>query len=74
MIAGCYALDLYCDNSGPWPDGRHKYNEFPHQYTDELGSRCRQAARRDGWLLTRDGKAYCPKCSKKMRAELGEKT
>lgn len=61
MIIGCYALDLYCDS----PKHDDYDNRNPVQYTDELGSKCRQAARRDGWILTRDGKAYCPKCNGK---------
>jgi len=69
MIVGCYLLDLYCENyedRGPWPDKHgHKFRAFPVQYTDELGSRCRESARRAGWRLTKDGKAYCPLCSGK---------
>lgn len=59
--AGCYALDLYCDN----PNGEHKYGEFPHQYTAELGSECRSKARKAGWVFKRDGTCICPKCSGK---------
>ena len=59
MWAGCYALDLYCDRENP----AHAYNEFPHQFTDEMGSRCRAAARTAGWIIHRDGSAICPKCS-----------
>lgn len=70
MIAGSYSLDLYCENynsRGPWPDQHgHTFNAFPAQYTHELGSKCRQAARRKGWLLMRDGRAYCPLCSGKL--------
>lgn len=73
MIAGCYSLDLYCDNYDPRVEGcnGHAYDEFPHQYTDELGSKCRARARADGWLVNyKTGKAICPKCNKRPNAEL----
>ena len=60
MIVGGYTLDLYCDREAC--QHRNDANWNPRQYTAELGSRCRSDARRDGWLLTRDGKAYCPNC------------
>lgn len=63
MIAGCYTLDLYCDKDNK----NHSYNEFPHTYIAEKGSDCRRAARKDGWILTRDNEAICPKCSKKRK-------
>jgi hypothetical protein len=63
MIVGCYSLHLYCDNE----DVEHPYDEFPHTYTAELGSKCRNAARRDGWRLGRTGKAYCPLCGGKPK-------
>jgi hypothetical protein len=60
--AGCYSLDLYCDNDGA---PAHLWGEFPHQYHHELGSVCRDRARRAGWLMRRDGTSLCPKCSGK---------
>lgn len=66
MIAGCYLLHLYCENRRK-ADGVHEYDEFPHEYTHEFGSRCRADARKDGWKLTKDGKAYCPKCNLKNK-------
>lgn len=72
MIAGGYALDLYCDSPKPWTASKtnslidaygHRYNEFPHQYTAELGSQCRADAKKDGWKFTRDGRVLCPKCN-----------
>jgi hypothetical protein len=62
--AGCYSLDLYCDRKSD----AHQYSEFPHQYTDEHGSACRAMARRDGWVINKDGAAVCPKCSGKKGA------
>lgn len=74
MWVGAYGLDLYCDNvreDQNWDalvdDHGHVYNEFPHQYTDELGSVCRAKARRAGWIIKKDGTAICPKCSGKIR-------
>lgn len=58
MRAGAYTLDLYCDVKNP----AHTYNEFPHQYFHEYGAKCRAAARKAGWLLTRD-RDLCPKCN-----------
>ena len=69
---GCYTLHLYCDNDRRddlrAPDGVHVWNEFPHEYTDEYGSKCRSEARRDGWILGKRGAALCPKCSGKAPA------
>lgn len=62
-IIGCYHLQLYCS----FENSEHEYSEFPHEYTDELGSRCRQEARHDGWKLFKDGKAMCPKCTKRNK-------
>ncbi len=72
MWAGCYSLDLYCDNSGPnlkgMPhDGIHSWDEFPHNYTDELGSVCRAKARKNGWIIGSDSTAICPKCNPKSK-------
>lgn len=68
MIAGCYSLDLYCENSKPsqdWPDKHgHTWGSFPWQYADELGSVCRARARRAGWIINRKtGVALCPNCN-----------
>jgi hypothetical protein len=82
MQVGCYSLDLYCDNDGDGKDFSyqtpdkpsfltdkhgHVWGEFPKNYTDELGSRCRRSARRAGWILKKDGTAICPKCSRKKK-------
>jgi hypothetical protein len=70
--AGCYSLDLYCDNAKPplpgqATDGVHAWDEFPHQFTDELGSVCRAEARKAGWIIRMDGSCICPKCSGKKQ-------
>jgi hypothetical protein len=67
--AGCYSLDLYCDREDEaWPNGRHSFQEFPHQYTAETGGECRAQARKAGWLVGKKGSyAICPKCSGKER-------
>lgn len=64
MIAGAYSLHLYCDNESD----DHAYKEFPHEYVDEFGSSCRRRARKAGWKLYRDGRAICPKCNMKKKA------
>lgn len=71
--AGCYSLDLYCDKVGAnlpnQPnDGIHRWDEFPHQYTDESGATCRAMARKAGWIIHTDGSCICPKCSGKVVA------
>jgi hypothetical protein len=63
MIVGCYTLDLYCELETE----DHEYKEFPHEYTDEYGSKCRSDARKSGWILRRDGTAICPKCNQKRK-------
>ena len=73
MIVGCYTLDLYCDRFSVSPgevtdEHGHWYNEFPHQFTAELGSECRAKAKQRGWKLNlKDGTALCPKCSGKRK-------
>jgi hypothetical protein len=69
MRSGCYLLHLYCDNYSVQNLGEHRYNEFPHSYTDEYGARCRADARRDGWILKRNGGAICPKCAKRLKSK-----
>lgn len=61
MMSGCYILHLYCDNKEATD---HIYDEFPHEYTHELGCTCRETARKRGWIITKD-KQICPKCSGK---------
>jgi hypothetical protein len=71
---GCYTLDLYCDvpceqifSHCAAKKGQHRFKEFPHQFTDELGSECRKMARQAGWVFKRDGTTVCPRCSGKAR-------
>lgn len=66
MITKGYTLDLYCDRytSAVLGCNGHDYGEFPHQFFDELGSRCRAAARKAGWKVNyKTGSAICPKCA-----------
>jgi hypothetical protein len=71
MQAACYSLDLYCDNEDEDPrqnpNGKHGYDAFPYQYTGETGGECRKAARKEGWILNKDGKDFCPRCSGKKK-------
>ena len=64
MIAGCYSLDLYCEDAegGPCPV---PWNKFPDTFTGETWGQCVRQARRAGWRITRDRRAYCPECSGK---------
>ena len=65
---GIYTLDCYCDQKSP----HHAYNEFPHQFLDEMGSKCRATARRCGWFLDfKNSKFLCPKCNPKSRKFCG---
>lgn len=76
MWAGCYSLDLYCDNADGGPghyhiqkngdlfdDAGHYVGEFPVRLTGETGSSLRRKAREWGWVIRADGSAVCPKCS-----------
>jgi len=70
MIAGCYSLHLYCDNYdyASVTRGGHEFEEFPHEFTAELGSTCRADARKLGWKFNiRKGEATCPKCNAAKR-------
>lgn len=67
-----YTLALYCDNleQDYCFGGHHEWNEFPHEYLhSERGSACRAEARKDGWILKRDGTAICPKCARMKEGE-----
>lgn len=66
-LAGCYSLDLYCDNWKPGTvDDVHPWDYFPHQYVNELGTECRKKARQAGWYISRDERTVlCPLCNKK---------
>lgn len=63
MRAGCYTLDLYCDNRSD-PEAKCHRDPFPKVFLHERGAVCRRKARRAGWLLGRD-QDLCPKCSGK---------
>lgn len=60
MIVGGYTLDLYCDN-----EQAHGVKGVYNEYVHEFGATCRAMARKDGWKLTPEGKAYCPLCGGK---------
>ncbi|MGE8129072.1 hypothetical protein ACQKQD_19025 [Methylobacterium sp. NPDC080182] len=63
---GAYDLHLYCKYENP----EHAWNEFPWEICDfETGAASRNAARKSGWILHRDGTATCPKCVKALAAE-----
>jgi hypothetical protein len=75
MVVGGYSLDLYCDNT---EEGAHphdyfdweNYVKFPLTYFEDAPNgyyKTRQMARKDGWILKRDGTAICPRCSKKNK-------
>lgn len=75
MIVSGYTLELYCDH--PAHDyARAEWGpmlatggaQCPTEYLDpERGSKCRTAARKDGWLLKRDGTCICPDCRKESK-------
>ena len=80
MWAGMYCLDLYCENVSPAAEYKsdetgfdlvdsldHKWQEFPHQYTHELGSVCKARAREAGWQINKDGTDRCPKCTRREK-------
>lgn len=71
MVTGGYVLHLYCDRFDPNVIGcnGHAFHEFPHEYIDELGSKCRANAKADGWKVNyKTGFALCPKCNPKKVA------
>lgn len=71
MWAGCYSLDLYCENQDmrenhSWPDAfGHAYRAFPVQLTGRTFTDTSRRARRLGWLIKKDGTAVCPLCAPK---------
>lgn len=68
MIVACYTMDLYCD-SCDWNKLPHIYGEFPHQFTGETYSQCKQQALARGWVFKSDGTHICPKHSGKKANE-----
>jgi hypothetical protein len=66
MIVSGYSMDLYCDTP-PSDKRRHKRETFMHQFTGETYGDCAKQARRTGWRLTRDNRAICPLCTRKVR-------
>lgn len=57
---GGYSLDLYCDRINP----AHRYDDFPWGVVQfQTYGQSAAWARRQGWVLHRDGTATCPKCS-----------
>jgi hypothetical protein len=74
FVIGCpgiYTLDCYCNAKSR----HHAYDEFPHQFTHELGSTCRRLARKRGWLIDYKRNIFlCPKCNPKSRRYIAEGT
>ena len=74
MIVGSYTLHLYCDNEDrdQHRGGYYDFDaceHFPIEYVADgpnSYSLVRKAAKKEGWLLKRDGTAICPKCNKKL--------
>lgn len=71
MIVGGYSLQLYCDNESNhlhwWYD---ENTRFPLEYTADGPNSyqlTRRYARREGWILKRDGTCICPICNKKIK-------
>lgn len=61
MEAGCYTINLYCDND--WAHPCEPDQKTPSaEYVGETGAECRKQAKRDGWKFHRDGCHTCPEC------------
>lgn len=72
MIVGCYDLHLYCDGVGCNHGRDRERSQF--EATDELGSKARARARRNGWLLLSDGRCLCRPCRANNTPLAGEAT
>lgn len=63
---GAYHLQLYCDHPEcPGPEVRGPSGitvAINNQYEGRNRAECVAQARRDGWILHRDGRCTCPKC------------
>lgn len=71
MIVGCYTLHLYCEaeaHDGYMSDyGYHvktsgKYKTVTHEFSGRNERECLQQARKIGWRITKDRRAFCPYC------------
>lgn len=74
MIVGCYCLHLYCDHKDHAVNATSANRNEPAEYGTgmEHGSQARRAARRDGWVLHKDGTTTCPECNPARRAHTGQ--
>lgn len=72
MIIGGYELHLYCDTGNDKPDTVnsatiphiHNYDGGFEQFVGVDKADCNRRAKRRGWRFARDGRVYCPRCSK----------
>jgi len=62
MEVGCYTLNLYCDRKPCAVSDRYDLDKM-WEYTDEIGSVCRTAARKDGWIFHKNNTVSCPYCN-----------
>jgi hypothetical protein len=65
MLRGKYVIEIYCDEQ-PCA-GRGAKHTLMVEYTGVDGRDCTHQARRDGWVLHRDGTCTCPQCAGRER-------
>lgn len=69
MIAACYTMDVYCDNSSVGRFIGHSCatgetcTSGVAQFAGETYADCAKQARKAGWFIGADKQtAYCPRC------------
>ena len=71
QYAGCYTLDLYCDQQR----GAHTFADGSQgaprmsQYVGRNFHQCAKIARANGWRIHGDRTATCPECRKRSLDE-----
>ena len=67
QYAGCYSLDLYCDNPNDQYEWKHIHSET---FTGESFTECVRKAKSKGWLIrTKNRTARCRICLNRVKHE-----
>ncbi len=68
MIASGYTMDIYCDSDVC--KGATVFGSAKESFFGETWAQVARMARKVGWRITKDRKAFCPWCTgKKIRSD-----
>lgn len=66
MEAGCYTLDLYCDDPNHGARHPHRVSSLDAQYIGQTYADCKRQAKADGWKWV-DDKNICKRCTEENK-------